>query len=220
MKKLIAWIFCATLVVTAVQAQAQQSLSGKMAAMNKALKQKVQEANDKRFVKVHLKVQKPYSDKKIEKDYWSCPAIIFNKEGALAFDGDCWGAFEEAAILPSGPVVHFSVELEKFGKYTSGPEKGKAFYFNSIYVDGEGDGEMYGINEAFKRSADKSYIIYKLSLFNDPKQEGRSDNSEVKQAIANYYKEHNLKEVTAQEMANYFHGKQVTPTRKVETFRL
>ena len=87
------------------------------------------------------------------------------------------------------------------------------FYFESTYVvgDGEGEGGVRGTNEAFKRSADHSYIMYGLSLSNDHK------NSEVKQAIAQYYRQNNLQPVNDETLSKYF--KQKHPSFTAGTIR-
>ena len=110
------------------------------------------------------------------------------------------------------------MNFDKFGEYTTGEDLGQPFYFSSMYLpEGEGDGETHSVDEAFKLSADKTYIVYKLSLFNDPKKEGNADNSEVKRAIADYYQQNNLKEVNAETLSKYF--KQKHPTTKEELHR-
>lgn len=221
MNKLIAFVVCFMVAVSAY-AQQKDSLPKRVTAgvqrqINKAQQadQAVKIPGAKRLITVRLELQNHEDDKYTLHRYWYCPAVIFNKDGALAFDGECWKAFEEAAKLPVGPVVHFRVDFGNFGEYTMGEDAGKLFYFQSTYVDGEGDEYTHGIDEAFKRSADKSYIVYRLSLFNDPKNENNSDNSEVKQAIAHYYQQNNLTQVNAQTLSKYFKQQHVATKREL-----
>lgn len=224
MKKLIAFTVCFMVAVSAY-AQQKQTLFQRVAASTQRQLQAAQQANqpvkipgEKRLVKVRLEVQETDENRETLHRYWFCPAVIFNKDGALAFDGECWNAIKEAAKLPVGPVVHFLVDLGQFGEYTMGEEVGRPFYFHATYVaDGEGDEYTRSVDEAFKFSADKSYIVYKLSLFNDPKNENNVDNSQAKRAIANYYQQNNLREVTAETLSKYF--KQKHPTQKKEITR-
>ncbi len=221
MKKLTIFIICCFLAIVS-HAQQKKNLNQRLNAqvtrqVNKAQQNApVKIAGDKRLISVRLEIQEPEDEKYILHRYWSCPAVIFNKEGALAFDGECWQAFEEAAKLPIGPVAHFRVDFGKLGEYTHGEEAGNLFYFEGTYVDGEGDEYTHGIDEAFARSADKSYIVYKLSLFKDPKNGNNPNNSEVKQAITQYYQQNNLTEINAETLSKYFKQTHMS-TRKVLT---
>ena len=225
MKKLIAFTVCFMVAVSAY-AQQKQTFFQRVTANTQRQLQAAQRANqpvkipgEKRLVKVRLELQESEDNREFFHRYWSCPAVIFNKDGALAFDGECWEAIKEAADLPVGPVVHFLVDLGKFGEYTIGEEFGQPFYFRSTYVAvGEGDEYTRSVDEAFKLSADKSYIVYKLSLFNDPKNENNSDNSEAKRAIANYYQQNNLREVTAETLSKYFKQKHPTKSEEITRF--
>lgn len=228
MKKLIAWMCC--LMVTAVVAQAQQA--PKAARINAAVqKQTLRAANrqapakvtipgPKRIVNVRLEVQELEDNEQwVLHRYWNCPAVIFNKEGALAFDGECWQGFEAAAQLQVGPVVYFTVDLGNFGEYSSGEYAGNLFFFSASYVAvGPGDEYSHSVDESFKLSNDKTYIVYKRSLFNDPNNEGNADNSQVKKAIADYYTQNNLKEVTAETLSKYFAQQHPRTKREVTRY--
>ncbi len=230
MKRLIALMFCLVVMAVTVRAeypgaedkQPKQGFFSKIARQAAAAtkqSQAVKIDGDKRLITVRLEVQSQDSDDYMLHRYWYCPAVIFNKEGALAFDGECWKAFEEAAKLPIGPVAHFSVDLGNFGEYQTGEHYGELFYFMASYVaDGEGDEYTHSVDEAFTLSADKTYIVYKRSLFNDPTGQGNTDNSEVKKAIADYYSQHNLKEVTAEHLSKYFRQKHAHTKRELTRF--
>lgn len=232
MKRLIAFVFCLALLATGAQAQTPKRTvapANKRTSLNlQEVAKRIMEATqkdapvqingNKRLATVTLELQQEAEDGGYtQHHYWNCPAVIFTKDGSLAFDGECWNAFEEASKLAVGPVVIFRVDFSKLGRYSTGEQAGEAFYFQSTYVDGEGDEYTHSINEAFKRSNDQSYIVYKLSLFNDPSNEGNPNNSEVKQAIANYYAQNDLKEVTAETLSKYFRQKH--PTTNTELTR-
>ena len=247
MKKLIALMFCLSVLATAALAQApqqqpkpqvpslreqisqprkmqakwpapipqrqlatQQPATGKKATMQQAVEEQVQAAQkqkpvtiagDKRLVTVTLEIQQlEEGSQYLSHQYWTCPAVIFTKDGALAFDGECWEAFTQASKLRVGPSVIFTVDLGKLGDYTQGKYAGYGFFFQSSYAaDGPVPYNDDGV-EVFKMSADRSYITYNLSLFNEP------ENSEVKQAIADYYQQNNLQQVSAQTLSQYFKG--------------
>ncbi len=222
MKKLIALLFCLAVLTTVARAEYPAQAPQKTTALQKAVTQKVQAAQnavpvkidgDKRLITVRLEVQEPDDNERYTLHrYWYCPAVIFTKDGALAFDGECWKAVEEASKKSLGPSVMFNVYLGKFGEYASGENFGNEFFFESSYVVGEGPvvSNENGV-EVFKRSADHSYITYNLSLFNDP------ENSEVKQAISTYYAKNKLKAVTAETLSKYFRQKH--PTTESELWR-
>lgn len=207
---------------------ASQTTPQKKATVQQAVTQRVQAAQQapvqiagkKRLLTVRLELQQLQDNEEyLEHRYWYCPAVIFTKEGALAFDGECWKAFEEAAKLPVGPIAIFLVDLGNFGDYTTGEHFGESFYFRATYVaDGPGDEYTHSVDESFARSADKSYIIYKRSLFNPSNPGEDPDNSEVKKAIANYYAENNLKEVTAETLSKYFKQKHATTKTEFTRF--
>lgn len=200
------------------QANPVQQRVAQKAVQQASQKKKVSIPGAKRLVTVLLELQEHDDSDYTLHRYWYCPAVIFNNQGALAFDGECWKAFTEAANLRIGPAAHFLVMLGNFGEYTYGEDAGQSFYFESTYVaDGPGDEYTLAVEDAFKRSADNSYIIFKRSLFNDPTSANNPDNSEVKKAIAQYYKDNNLKEVTAETLSAYF--KQKHPTTKEEFHR-
>ena len=225
MKKLIAGMFCLTMMAVFARAEypgagenpsnqdrlnaaVQQAVSAQQGASQEA--QPVKIPGGKRLVIVRLDVQEPDqgSDKNTLHHTWNCPAVVFNKEGALAFDGECWKAFEKAAQLSIGPTVQFTVDLGNFGDYTSGDNFGNPFFFMATYVaEGPGDEYVHSVKESFKRSNDKAYIVYKRSMFNDPMNKGNADNSQAKKAIADYYAQNNLKEVTAETLSQYFSQK-------------
>ncbi len=228
MKKLIAGMICLMLAV--VTAQAQQAKQGVLmrvkAAVHKAAAQvkapqPVKIPGDKRLVMVQLELQEEdVNPDYILHRYWHCPAVIFTKDGALAFDGECWKAFEEAAKLPVGPAARFFVDLGKLGDYTTGEHAGEPFYFMASYVaDGPGNEYIHSVEESFVRSSDKTYIIYKRSLFNDPTDEENVDNSEVKKAIADYYAQQNLKDVTAETLSKYFRQQHARTNRELTPVR-
>ena len=209
MKKLIALVFCFTVMAAVARAEYPKA-PGRSTPIEDAVTQKVKAAQQaepvkipggKRLVTVTLEVQQPEEDEQyVLHRYWHCPAVIFNKDGALAFDAECWKAFTEASKLTTGPAVRFKVNLGKLGKYKKGENAGEAFFFESSYTADGAVPRNEDDVEAFKLSDDRTFIIYNLSLFNDP------ENSEVKQAFAAYYQENNLQEVTAQTLSQYFKG--------------
>lgn len=213
----------------AMRKSSPQELESKVPGLKKAVTEGVKVAQkaapakingEKRLVTVRLELQRLEDNEEyMEHRYWYCPAVIFTKDGALAFDGECWKAFEEAAKLPVGPVAHFRVDLGNFGEYSTGEHAGELFYFMASYVaNGPGDEYTHSVDESFARSADKTYIVYKRSLFNAPNVEQTPDNSEVKKAIANYYAQNNLKEVTAETLSKYFQQKHASTKREVTHF--
>ncbi len=236
MKKLIALMFCLTVMAVAARAEypGAEGKSPQKARLNQAVaraasaaqqqapqkQQPIKIAGEKRLVTVRLELQEMQDNEQyILHRYWYCPAVIFNKEGALAFDGECWKAFEEAEKIHPGPVAHFFVDLGNLGEYKMGEHYGEPFYFMSSYVAyGSGDEYTHSVDESFVRSADKTYIIYKRSLFNDPTNQENADNSEVKKAIANYYSQHNLKEVTAEHLSKYFRQKHAHTKQELTRF--
>ena len=206
MKKLIALIFCFAVTAPAAYAVLPNTLQQRIAQRAKQVNQPVQIAGDKRLVSVIFEVQQPEPDGQyIEHRYWECPAVLFNKAGALAFDSECQEAFTEAAKLEVGPAVSFRVDLGKLGEYTMGEYAGQLFFFEASYVAvGEGDEEERSVSQAFRLSPDKTYMTYAFSLFNNP------ENSEVKAALAKYYDQQNLREVNAETLSKYFKQKHVT----------
>lgn len=196
-----------------------KELEGKVAGLQKAVNQQVKTAQqtqaapvkikgDKRLVSVTLKVPEHFENG-TDYHYWYCPAVIFNKDGALAFDGECWAAFNKAAGLNVGRLVDFSVNLSKFGEYTMGENAAESFYFESSYVADDSavyDEPPFAVKDTFQLSPDRSYIVYKRVLF--------EDGSEFQKAVAKYYKENNLAEVNGETLSKYF--KQKHPTTKTE----
>ena len=231
MKRLIAFMFCLAVLASFARAEYPQA-SAKTDVLQKTVNQRVKAAQqqskpaqqqkkpapvkingEKRLVSVTLEVPEFLEDGTVYYHYWFCPAVIFTKNGALAFDGECRQAFDKAQALYENRTVNFIVNLAALGEYTTGKKAGQDFFFSAAYVADEGDEDMRSIDQVFSLSDDGTYFVYKRLLFNDPNNEHNVNNSEVKKAIAKYYIDNGLKDVSDQTLSAYF--KQQHPQKEV-----